>query len=121
MDLRRSPHSNKQVYTHKDDARHSLRRWPANAAATKAVRVQEIAGNAAAIKAVRLRRLERLSIRHRKNPALVAALLEQIAKEMGNVYTNKRQTEMTGADGRPIEHSAVPSLASVSDEDLAME
>jgi hypothetical protein len=74
---------------------------------TRAKFLEEMAGNAAATKAVRVRRLERLSIKHRKNPALVAALLEQIAKEMGNVYTNKRQTEMTGADGGPIEHSAV--------------
>jgi hypothetical protein len=40
---------------------------------------------------------------------MASHLLEQIAEEMGNVFTNKRQTEMTGADGGPMEFS-VPAL-----------
>jgi hypothetical protein len=36
---------------------------------------------------------------------LAASLLEQVAKEMGDVFTNRRAIEMMGKDGGPIEAS----------------
>jgi hypothetical protein len=72
-------------------------------------RLEDVASVAATNRTVRMRRLERLSVLHRANPAMASHLLEQIAKEMGNVFTNKRQTEMSGPDGGPMEFS-VPSL-----------
>lgn len=50
----------------------------------------------------RLQRLQDLTVKHGKNPALVAQLLEQAAKEVGGMFTNRR--EITGKDGGPIEH-----------------
>lgn len=56
-------------------------------------------------KAVRLRMLQRMaeSAEKRGNLVLAASLLEQAAKEVGEAYTNKRVTEVTGKDGGPIE------------------
>ena len=46
-------------------------------------------------KTVRLQRLERLCVLalQRKNAKLAADLMEQAAKEMGEVFTNKRETK----------------------------
>jgi hypothetical protein len=45
--------------------------------------------------------------------------MEQAAKEMGDVFTNRRATEMTGKDGGPVEGSVVFNFSQLSDEDLA--
>lgn len=54
-------------------------------------------------KAVRVRQLALAAraFRHRGNYVAMADMLEKIAKELGNVHTNKR--ELTGKDGKPIE------------------
>lgn len=51
----------------------------------------------------RLRRLQKLLDDEKiaKNPAMVMDLLEQAAKEVGGMYTNKR--EISGPSGKPIE------------------
>jgi hypothetical protein len=85
---------------------------------TRKAFLEEMATIQTVNKAVRIRRLERLSLRHETNPAMAAHLLEQIAKEVGGVFSNKRQTEMTGADGGPIEYS-VPALDHLPAEELA--
>jgi hypothetical protein len=52
------------------------------------------------------------------NIPLAAALLEQIAKETGGLYTNRR--ELTGKGGGPIAHKDVgPDLDDLSDAQLA--
>lgn len=52
-------------------------------------------------KVVRLRTLSRLidKAEARGNAVLVASLLEQVAKECGDAFTNKRQVEATGKNG----------------------
>ncbi len=52
-------------------------------------------------KSVRLKILNDLVYKNPKNQRVVRGLLEQIAKEMGNQYTNK--SEVTGADGGPLQ------------------
>jgi hypothetical protein len=64
--------------------------------------------NAAAIgishRVTRLRALQRLAERAETqgNIALAAQLLAQAAKEVGGVFTNKRENELTGKDGAPL-------------------
>lgn len=55
--------------------------------ANKAVRIRMLANSARALKA-------------RGNHLGAAEMLERIAKELGNVHSNRR--ELTGADGKPI-------------------
>lgn len=52
-------------------------------------------------KAVRLNTLQRLvdDAERRKNPVLVANLLEQAAKEVGETYTNKQKVDHISSDG----------------------
>jgi hypothetical protein len=45
--------------------------------------------------------------------------LEQAAKEMGDVYTNRRSTPVSGADGGPVEMQQTIVLEHLTDEDLA--
>lgn len=52
-------------------------------------------------KSVRLKILNDLVYKNPKNVRAVRGLLEQIAKEMGNQYTNRQ--EITGADGGPLQ------------------
>lgn len=54
-------------------------------------------------KAVRVKKLARAAdaMEHRGNYVGMADMLERIAKEMGNVHTNRR--EITGKDGKPIQ------------------
>jgi hypothetical protein len=65
-------------------------------------------------RAVRLRTLQRMAdmAENKGNMVLVASLLEQAAKEMGNAFTNRR--EVSGPDGGPIK-----TMAELSDDDLA--
>ncbi|MFJ4349453.1 DUF2280 domain-containing protein [Pseudomonas sp. NPDC089428] len=60
-------------------------------------------------RAYRLRMLDRMASRAEgmKNMALAAQLLEQAAKESGNVYTNKHKHELAGPGGAPL---MTPSL-----------
>lgn len=51
-------------------------------------------------KSVRLKILNDLVYKNHKNQRVVRGLLEQIAKEMGGLYTNR--TEHTGKDGAPL-------------------
>lgn len=56
-------------------------------------------------RSVRLRRLERMALaaERQKNYVLAAALHEQAAKEVGELYTNRHMMELSGKDGGPIE------------------
>lgn len=62
----------------------------------------ELVRASAAIRAVRVRRLTRMAERaeDKGNVVLAAALYEQIAKEQGGMYTNRR--EHVGPNGGPI-------------------
>ena len=69
-------------------------------------------------KAVRVRKLARAAdaFENRGNYVAMADMLERIAKEMGNVHTNRR--EFTGKDQGPIK---VESVANMTDEQIDSE
>jgi len=72
-------------------------------------------------RAVRLRTLQRMIERAEKqgNLALTEQLLEQVAKETGDAYTNRHRLEHTGKDGGPIKAQAVPAdLTGLTDHEL---
>jgi hypothetical protein len=74
-------------------------------------------------RAVRLRTLQRMIDRAESqgNLSLVAQLLEQVAKETGDAYTNRHKLEHTGKDGGPIKTQPVPvDLSDLTDEELAV-
>lgn len=72
-------------------------------------------------RAVRLRTLQRLIDRAESqgNIGMVSQLLEQVAKETGDAYTNRHKLEHTGKDGGPIKTQPVPvDLTGLTDHDL---
>lgn len=72
-------------------------------------------------RAVRLRTLQRMIERTESqgNLALTAQLLEQVAKETGDAYTNRHKLEHTGKDGGPIKTQPVPvDLTGLTDNEL---
>jgi hypothetical protein len=71
-------------------------------------------------RANRLRALDRVAreAEAAKNRPLVLQAVEMAAKEVGDVFTNRRATEMTGAGGGPIQATATFVLDKLSDEDL---
>lgn len=74
-------------------------------------------------RAVRLRTLQRMIERAESqgNLVLTAQLLEQVAKEAGDAYTNRHKLEHTGKDGGPIKTQPVPvDLSDLTDEELAV-
>jgi hypothetical protein len=74
-------------------------------------------------RAVRLRTLQRMIDRAESqgNLSLTAQLLEQVAKETGDAYTNRQKLEHTGKDGGPIKTQPVPvDLTGLTDEQLAV-
>jgi len=74
-------------------------------------------------RAVRLRTLQRMIDKAELlgNMALAAQLLEQVAKETGDAYTNRHKLEHTGRDGGPIKTQPVPvDLTDMTDEELAV-
>lgn len=81
---------------------------------------EEFLGNTATIaiahRAYRLRILQRMVVaaEKMKNFALVAQLLEQAAKEVGDSFTNKRQ--ISGPDGKPIKADLTMTLDEKSAE-----
>ena len=74
-------------------------------------------------RAVRLRTLQRMigKAESQGNLSLTAQLLEQVAKETGDAYTNRHKLEHTGKDGGPIKTQPVPvDLSDLTDEELAV-
>lgn len=76
---------------------------------TRAAFLKDIDGIAGANKAVRLRRLDRMATaaEDRGNMALAAQLLEQMAKESGDAFTNRHKHELTGKDGKDLPAATV--------------
>lgn len=81
---------------------------------TREAFIEKTADIPAANRSVRVKRLERMAVKAEamKNFALAATIYEQIAKEVGDVYTNKRQ--LSGPGGKPIEASVTHSLDDAS-------
>jgi hypothetical protein len=72
-------------------------------------------------RAVRLRTLQRMIERTESqgNLSLTAQLLEQVAKETGDAYTNRHRLEHTGKDGGPIKSQKAPvDLSDLTDDEL---
>jgi hypothetical protein len=71
---------------------------------TRASFLKDIDGIPGANKAVRLRRLDRMATaaEDRGNMALAAQLLEQMAKESGDAFSNRHKHEHTGKDGKDL-------------------
>jgi hypothetical protein len=69
----------------------------------------------------RLRNLQRLheKAQQRGNMALAAALLEQAAKEVGGVYTNRREHSGPGGGPIPVKNENVTALSDADLERLA--
>lgn len=81
------------------------KRWCDLHAATRKAFLEETAQLPLAHRAVRVRELVKLyeGAKKQGNRVLAADMLERIAKETGNAYTNKR--EHSGPGGAPIPHS----------------
>lgn len=77
-------------------------KWIALFEATRKEFLEDTGKIAASHRAVRLRALQRMAEKAENmgNMALAAGLYEQIAKEMGDAYTNRR--ELTGKGGAPL-------------------
>lgn len=74
-------------------------------AATQKQFLEKVCEVPIANQAVRLRAINRLYEKagDQGNVAMAAQLLEQAAKEVGGIFTNKQKLEHTGKDGAPIE------------------
>lgn len=79
-------------------------RWCAIFKATRKKFLETTADIPIANRSVRLRRLERMAIAAEgmRNFALAAALHEQAAKEVGDVYTNRSKVAITDPNGAPF-------------------
>lgn len=77
-------------------------RWKTLFEATRKEFLEDTSKIAVSHRAVRLRALQRMAEKAESmgNMALAASLFEQIAKEMGDAYTNRR--ELTGKGGSPL-------------------
>lgn len=92
------------------------RRWVELFEATRKAFIEDTSGVGISHRATRIRLLQRYAQKaeDQKNYRLAADLLEQVAKEMGDAYTNRRI--LTGKDGNPL----VPTpIAPVNSADIA--
>jgi len=85
--------------------RHLLERWKSLFLATRKAIKEGSAEIGAANKMVRVRLLDGLAHKamNKGDARRTAKLLAQVAKEMGDSYTNKHKHEHSGPDGGPIE------------------
>lgn len=67
-------------------------------------------------KSVRLKILNDLVYKNHKNQRVVRGLLEQIAKEMGGQYTNTSKTQLTGANGEPLNPEQVTHVVATPEQ-----
>ncbi len=83
--------------------------------ATRAEFLEDVAAVPIANLSVRLRILQRMVVEadQRGNSAMVARLLEQAAKEVGGLMTNRR--ELTGKGGGPIEQTGTGTIMTLSE------
>ncbi len=80
------------------------KKWTAIFEATRDSFLESLSDIPIAQRSVRLRVLDR--IRHKvelnQDYVLVCQILEQVAKEVGDVYTNRQKLEHMGPDGKPF-------------------
>lgn len=84
-------------------------------AETRAAFLKDVSLIPIANQAVRLRTLQRMVVKAEKqgNSAMVAQLLEQVAKETGGSFTNRR--EVTGKGGGPIEQASTTTSVTLEE------
>lgn len=89
--------------TKKASKKYIAKQWEALFWATRERFLSKLEDIPAANRAVRIRKLARAAdvFESKGNLLAMADMLERIAKEVGNVHTNRR--ELTGKDGGPIE------------------
>lgn len=92
-------------------------RWRVLFEATRKAVREDVDAIGIANRNVRLRTLQRMAVKAESsgNMALVANLLEQAAKEVGDAYTNRR--EITGKEGAPIMPSVIEFVTPDAGED----
>ncbi|KKW79077.1 hypothetical protein AAV96_09035 [Acinetobacter sp. AG1] len=64
----------------------------------------------------RLQLLQGLVDKYPDNPVLIPKWAEQAAKEMGGQYTNTSKTQLTGADGQPLNPEHVTHVVATSEQ-----
>lgn len=109
-----------QCYDPEKVAGRSLaKRWSDLFFATREAFLRDAASIPVAQQSYRLRRLQRLyeQASERGNASLAAVLLEQAAKEVGGMFTNRR--ELSGPAGGPIRAESVHSLSDAELERIA--
>lgn len=94
--------SRQQVEEYDPAKRCKTARWVKMHASIRKKFLDDVSEIPAAQRSYRVRRLALMATRAegRKNYPLAAQLYEQIAKEVGDAYTNRR--ELTGKDGKPL-------------------
>jgi hypothetical protein len=72
-------------------------------------------------RADRLRALDRIrrDAEASKNRPLALQAIEMAAKEVGDLFTSRRATEVSGAGGGPVEQAVTFNFKELSDEELA--
>ncbi len=103
---------NAERYDHtKRAGKHAAKKWCILFDATREAFIEHFADRAPhAHKAVRIRKLSKAAdaFEQTKNYLAMANMLERIAKEVGNVHTNRH--EFTGKDGGPIRYADVGDM-----------
>ena len=64
----------------------------------------------------RLQLLQGLVDKYPDNPVLIPKWAEQAAKEMGGLYTNTSKTQLTGADGQPLNPEHVTHVVATPEQ-----
>ncbi len=64
----------------------------------------------------RLQLLQGLVDKYPDNPVLIPKWAEQAAKEMGGLYTNTSKTQLTGADGQPLNPEQVTHVVATPEQ-----
>lgn len=64
----------------------------------------------------RLQLLQGLVDKYPDNPVLIPKWAEQAAKEMGGQYTNTSKTQLTGADGQPLNPEHVTHVVATPEQ-----
>ena len=64
----------------------------------------------------RLQLLQGLVDKYPDNPVLIPKWAEQAAKEMGGQYTNTSKTQLTGADGQPLNPEQVTHVVATPEQ-----
>jgi hypothetical protein len=105
------------------NGRKLAKKWKAVFDTTRKAFLDDTASIGIANRNVRLRILDDLvtEARTRKNPKLVAELLEQAAKEVGDAYSNRRLHELAGKKGAPIEVGLASILAAIDGSETGTE